>query len=105
MSDLAHHRDLNLPCEGCDARWAVDSESGNTLTMKHRDNCPIYWEPITVPNTGCHFCGTGDAVELAADYGHTVGDKSFHTECVLDWGRSQGFTQSELDVLAEQAFG
>ncbi len=54
---------------------------------------------------GCTYCGGGDAVELAAGQGVHVEGKAFHTECVLAWGESQGFTADEMDALSEQAFG
>ena len=64
---------------------------------------PVDWDKIAGEH--CHYCGIGDAVELASGQGSYVEGKAFHTECVLAWGESQGFTQLELDVLAEQAFG
>ncbi len=97
--DLVHHRNMTAACEGCGARW-LPEDGLTSQTMEHKSDCPI----IQVEDNGCHYCGGGDAVELEAGQGVSANGKAFHTECVMAWGESQGFNESELEALAEQAF-
>ena len=97
VEESPHLKDESRPCSGCGAFWHTGGITART-GISHRPTCSYL-------NEHCLYCGNGDAGKLRAGLGVDVEGKAFHTECVLAWGESQGFTADEMDTLGEQAFG